>query len=902
MKRLLILLLGALAMLPAAASHIVGGEFEIQYLHDNLYQVNLIIYFDQRNGSPGAKDINIEAAIYRKSDNALMDNIFFSGFSETPVLYTQPSCSTSDLQTSKLVYTTTVTLSPDRYDSPFGYYLTWERCCRNYAIVNIFSDDPAISSNAAGQTFYLEFPAVTKNGQKFIDSSPHLFPPLSDYACPYRKYYVNFGGIDDDGDSLVYTLVTPLSTHSIIAVPPLQPAPYPLVSYRDGFGINNIMKGNPDMRITRSGFLTVTPTVQGLFVFAVRCEEFRDGKKIGEVRRDFQLLVVDQCAHDEPPQILGKKLADATFAYDNTMNVTFSNTTADADRCIMVEVSDPDASNVVDNFTEKIHIQAIALGFDKDVSGVLPASTEATLINGSTQQFRICFPECPYLEGPFQIGIIAYDDACSLPMSDTLKVTVNIQPPANNDAHFVVPVADVTETVNEGDVRTWDLDGVDLDGDMLVFGVIADFRLEDVGMKVVQVKNVAGEYQAQLQWDTHCDVYDFTHGTDFKITFTLEDLDHCNFNHPDKRVFNLKVKLPGNLDPIIDSDLTANPAERRVLGLTRKVNETLSFNVFGKDGDNDFIVLSGKGVGFDMADYNIEFPGSNGRGQISSLFKWNIFCDKINLGVKDTFLFEFLVVDNANKCRFYKADTLDVSVIVEPPDNNQPTLLVNNLNQQIQFVNNAMTVELGQQITLGLVGTDPDNAPQPDMLTIDLIKAEGNVPPTGYIFAEGTGRGSAETTFSWKPECDIFLDGVYENHYTFTFNVTDDRCFNTKGDTVAVDITIKDVEHDSRDFLPPNFITPNGDNYNDFFAMVRLDESTGQLVNILPRDNCVGVFEGIAIYNRWGRQVFESTSRDFRWYADSEAAGMYYYLLKYSNKEYKGVITLSFYDHQSNNR
>jgi hypothetical protein len=902
MRRLLILFLGAFAMLPATASHIVGGEFEIQFLHDNLYQVNLIIYFDQRNGSLGAKDINIEAAIYRKSDNALMDNIFFSGFTETPVLYTQPSCSTTDLQTSKLVYTTTVTLPPDRYNSPWGYYLTWERCCRNYAIVNIFSEDPTYSSNAAGQTFYLEFPPVTKDGVKFIDSSPHLFPPLSDYACPYRKYYVNFGGEDEDGDSLVYSLVTPLSTHSIVAVPALQPAPYPLVTWRSGFSLNDIMQGNPDMRITRSGFLTVTPIKQGLFVFAVKCEEFRDGKKIGEVRRDFQLLVVDQCAHDEPPQILGKKLADATFAYDNTMNVTFSNTTADADRCIMVEVSDPDALNALDNFTEKVHIEAVALGFDKDVSGVLPAVTKADLTNGSTQQFRICFPECPYLEGPFQIGIVAYDDACSLPMSDTLKVTVNIQPPANNDAHFVVPVANVTETVNEGDVRTWDLDGVDLDGDMLVFGVIADFRLEDVGMKIIQVKNVAGEYQAQLQWDTHCDVYDFTRRTDFQLTFTLEDLDLCNFNHPDKRVFNLHVKLPGNLDPIIDSDLTANPAERRVLGLKRKVNETLAFNVFGKDGDNDFIVLSGVGVGFDIGDYNIEFPGSNGRGQISSLFKWNIFCDKINLGAKDTFMFEFVVVDNANKCRFYKADTLDVSVIVEPPDNNAPSLQVTNLNQQIAFANNAMTAELGQQITLGLEGTDPDNAPQPDMLTIDLIKAEGNVPPTGYAFAEGKGRGTAEATFTWKPECDIFVNDVYENHYTFTFNVTDDRCFNTKADTVAVDITIKDVEHENRDFLPPNFITPNGDGYNDFFAMVRQDESTGRLVNILPRDNCLGVFEGIAIYNRWGRQVFESNARDFQWYADSEAAGMYYYLLKYSNKEYKGVITLSFYDHQSNNR
>jgi len=534
------------------------------------------------------------------------------------------------------------------------------------------------------------------------------------------------------------------------------------------------------------------------------------------------------------------------------------------------------------------------------VSGILPAVVEDTLRNGSTREFRICFPECPYLEGPFQIGIVANDDACSLPLTDTLKVTVDIEPPLNHNAEFTTP--DVTETLNEGDSRTWPIHGIDIDGDQLVFGVIADFNLEDAGMRIEQVKNVAGEYEAKFIWDAHCDIYDFTHRTEFKITLTLEDIDHCNFNHPDQMVLNLKVKLPGNLDPVIDSDLTANPAERRVFGLTRKVNETFAFNVFGSDGDNDFIVLSGKGIGFDLADYNIEFPGAQGNGRVSSLFKWNIFCDKINLGVKDTFLFEFLVVDNANKCRFYKADTLDVSVTVLPPDNQQPNLRVSNMNPQIQFENNAMTVELGQQISLALVATDPDNTPQPDLVKIDLVKAEGDVPPAGYAFQAASGRGTVSTNFDWKPECDIFVNDIYENHYTFTFSAVDDRCFNVKGDTVAVDITIKDVEHDSRDFLPPNIITPNGDNHNDFFAMVKRDEATGELVSILPRDNCVGVFEGISIYNRWGRQVFKSNARDFRWYADSEVAGMYFYLLKYSNKEYKGVINLAFFDKQSSNR
>ncbi len=114
-------------------------------------------------------------------------------------------------------------LSDSRFNDPQGYYIVWERCCRNYAITNIYSENPDVSSRAAGQTFYLEFPPVVKNGQPFYNSSPRLFPPLNDYACPRKPYYVDFAGIDDDGDSLVYSLVTPLTTHSILALPPLQP-------------------------------------------------------------------------------------------------------------------------------------------------------------------------------------------------------------------------------------------------------------------------------------------------------------------------------------------------------------------------------------------------------------------------------------------------------------------------------------------------------------------------------------------------------------------------------------------------------------------------------------------------------------------------------------------------------
>ena len=885
------------------ASHIVGGEFEIVHLDGNQYRVSLILYFDELNGNPGAKDNNFTTAIYRKRDNLLMQNVFFSSYSITNVDYTQPECSNGEIVTSKLVYTTTLNLSDARYNDPEGYYIVWERCCRNYTITNIFSEDPQAGNRQAGQTFYLAFPPVVKNGQPFINSSPRLFPPLNDYACPRKLYYVDFAGVDDDGDSLVYSLVTPLSTHSADPFPPLLPAPYPEVSWKPPFSLQNILGGLPDLKISDEGFLTATPTQQGLYVFAVKCEEFRDGEKIGEVRRDFQMLVVDVCPAAEPPQILGKKLTDADFTFDETMNLTFSNTVADGDRCIVVQVSDPDASKVDDSFQERIRIKAIPIGFKKDVRGILPEITAATLINGSTKNFQICFDKCPYINGPFEVGIVAYDDACSLPLFDTLKVTVNIQPPPNTNAYFTTP--NVVELVNEGEKKTWPIAGMDDEGDQLIVGVIVNgFKAEDVGMKIVQVKNELGQYEGYLEWDTRCDVFDFSRKTEFDIQILLEDVDECNISSPDVMTFKLRVKLPGNGDPVIDSNLTPDPFERTVGGLKRKINESLTFNVTGKDPDIDYIVLGVKGVGFNIQDYDVSFPAATGNGSIMSPFKWNIFCDNVDLEEKDVFTFQFIVVDNANKCRLYKADTLDVTVELFPPDNLGPNLLIASLNPAVQMTNNELSIELGQQITLGLSGLDPDVSPQADWLRLNLIDVKGTADPEGYIFAPAEGRGAVSTTFTWKPECSLFANitdenADWENSFTFTFNVVDDRCWNQKGDTVAVDITIRDVDRNDDDFMPPNIITPNGDRLNDFFAMVKLDETTGELVNILPKDNCTGHFEGISIYNRWGKQVYTSTDRDFQWYADGESAGEYFYLIKYSDTEYKGIITISFSDSQS---
>jgi hypothetical protein len=895
MKKALLTLLLLIAF-PVMASHIVGGEFELLYISGNTYRLNMVLYFDKINGNPGAKDPSVTVSIYRKSDNVLMSNVLLSLISENDVSYTQPSCSKGEIKTSKIIYSSTLILASDVYNSPQGYYISWQRCCRNYSIDNIFSDPPGGTS--AGQTFYLEFPPVMKNGKSFINSSPKLFPPLNDYACPFRPYYVDFAGVDDDKDSLVYTLVTPLNTKSSVAIPPAGPRPYPEVTWRIPYSLNNIINGLPDLRISPSGLLTCTPRTQGLFVFAVKVDEFRKGEKIGESRRDFQMLVVDACPVAAPPQVMGKKLADADFTYDNTMSVSFDNTTTDTDRCIQLRVSDLDSTKPDQFFSENVSIRVVGLNFKSpNLNQILPATTSAVLRNGSTVDFKVCFPQCPYIKGPYQVGIIAFDDACSLPLTDTLKVTVNVQPPANSAAYFTTSKLTTTQ-VNEGDlIVKFPFEAKDDDLDDLIVSVLTDgFALNDVGMAVT-FSQQKGLVTGELSWDPRCNVYDFTKRTAFTLKILVNDQDLCNWNDPDVAIYKLNIKLPGNESPTIGTDLTPSANERKV-AVNRKIFESLTFKVTGQDlADNDFLILSGKGIGFNMSDYSASFQQVSGNGSISSQFSWNIGCDKFDLKKKDIYKFQFIVVDNANKCRFYKADTVDVEVKLSPPNNAKPQLTAFNASFQ-PAIDASLEYLLGEPIEINLLGTDADVSPAKDKLRLSLIKASGDVELKDYTFQETTGTSPVRSVLNWNPDCSIFKNQVYENNYTFQFSLADDRCLTAKADTILVRIRVKDVDSNGKDFYMPNVFTPNGDKHNDYFALEGIDTEGGE-INFdervsLPKDNCSDHFESVKIFNRWGDVVFESTDRKFRWHAPEEAAGVYYYRVKYANREYKSPLSVKY--------
>ncbi len=88
----------------------MGGEFELIHLQDFKYRLNLILYFDQVNGNPGAEDFQVSPYIFRTSDNVFMDSVVLFNDNSTFVPYTQPNCAIGDLATRRILYTTVLEL------------------------------------------------------------------------------------------------------------------------------------------------------------------------------------------------------------------------------------------------------------------------------------------------------------------------------------------------------------------------------------------------------------------------------------------------------------------------------------------------------------------------------------------------------------------------------------------------------------------------------------------------------------------------------------------------------------------------------------------------------------------------------------------------------------------------
>ena len=138
------------------------------------------------------------------------------------------------------------------------------------------------------------------------NSSPILLNAPIDYANILDTFYHNPNAYDPDGDSLHYSLV-----------PSLQDVNSTVPGYvfpdQIGAGPNN----NISINSLTGELIWAVPQQTGDYNIAIRIREFRDGRCIGVLLRDMQIVVGDE--NNDPPQI--NKIVDTCIYAGDTINL-----------------------------------------------------------------------------------------------------------------------------------------------------------------------------------------------------------------------------------------------------------------------------------------------------------------------------------------------------------------------------------------------------------------------------------------------------------------------------------------------------------------------------------------------------------------------------------------------------
>ncbi len=274
------------------ATHIVGGEMTYTYLGNNQYKLRLDLYIDCVNGNPQAIDSDKTAlfGIFYGNTRQMVPGYPVSVGRSGPERITKTNYNCIAVQPNACVdhywYERTVTLSP----RTGGYYISFQRCCRNGTITNI--TDPG----GAGANYWTFIPNSNQVGNNNSATFKEL-PP--NFLCTNTALRFDHSAKDPDGDSLVYSLTTPFTGGNRDFPRPddgisgqMDRPPFDVITWRNAYTAQDPINGFPKMSIdSQTGYLTLTPTQAGQFVVGISVKEYRNGVFINETIRDYQFNV-----------------------------------------------------------------------------------------------------------------------------------------------------------------------------------------------------------------------------------------------------------------------------------------------------------------------------------------------------------------------------------------------------------------------------------------------------------------------------------------------------------------------------------------------------------------------------------------------------------------------------------
>ncbi|CAN5298719.1 hypothetical protein BH09BAC5_BH09BAC5_00370 [soil metagenome] len=292
----------------AYASHAQGGDLTYTCLGGNQYRLRLAFYRDCSGaGAPGNVNIDISSASCNQNFSTTLNPLPGTGQDVTPIC---PSMQTvcnggNNPGVQEWIYEGNITLPQACTDWVFSFTL----CCRNAAINTIV--------NPGGQNIYIE--THLNNVAAPCNNSPVFSNIPVPFICSTQSYCFNHGAVDPDGDSLAYSLITPMT------------GPTTTVTYISPYSASQPLLSSPLVTFNNvTGDICMNPTQIIVTVMAVRVEEWRNGIMIGSVIRDIQLHTIN-CTNNLPniTGINGGNTYSASVCAGNTLSFYVNSSDAD---------------------------------------------------------------------------------------------------------------------------------------------------------------------------------------------------------------------------------------------------------------------------------------------------------------------------------------------------------------------------------------------------------------------------------------------------------------------------------------------------------------------------------------------------------------------------------------------
>lgn len=814
-------------------THIVGGNFQYKHLFGDTYELHLKMY---RDCSPGTAEFNPEPlriGIFDLATHEAMDTIPMSSVT-TYILNYDSVCINAVLKCVEVrIYTAVFTMPNSIYNNTDGYYVSWERCCRNNVIKNI--RNPGLAAMA----FYMEIPSPYPNPLFVNNNSPVFTVDPLNFMCVGSPFTYNFNAKDPDNDELRFSLVTPLNgTNTSNGAPNgdntiIGPGPYNDIIWGTGYGLTNIMDGSPDLTIDPvTGELSVNPTDIGVYVISILCEEFRNGIKIGEVRREVQFEVLD-CPPPRPPHIDINTISQV-------VNFPLGQKT-----CFKITGSDSDANDLLEIYAVTSVLNPFSSG------ATLSPTVGFSLING-----EFCWTPSCTIDTSLKVPIkfIIADQTCPFRLRDTIEMMFTFSKGAN-----MAPIINSNLTDNTIDIRIGEEGCFTLTcTDQNIANVMELKKLPGL-VDVYAAGAVLSPYplsgnnmiQATFCWTPPCD---FTTTGLIDVQFRVEDNAGCNSEAYDTITVTINVLPFANNDPKVSTTLPGNHA---VFMLGRNN----CFTITGTDPDTaDYLEMAADLGSPVYGDGAVIYPEiAVGQSMVNSQFCWNPSCA---YQAGDSAYVRFLIRDN--KCMNEKFDELDVLITFEEPKNNYPYFV--SPEQHLFYI------EAGQSVDIELKARDDDVI---DTVYMDMQPFEATENSIRPSFKKASGKGQVSSVLHIETPCD-YLGTDIETLSFFAYNET---CYFADTTFMEKKFVVLPLRIFDPKFVPTAF-SPNNDGVNDVFRIETFQEIS-----------CTDLFT-ISIYDRWGQLRFRSSDPDFQWDGKDALQGAYVYIIKTGKKSRSGTVSL----------